>query len=81
MLVFIHLEGRHHVTNVQPITLLEIKQRIDVECGLDAHCQIMWDQQARGMRTCRNAVILNANISNEHIHLVLRFGAWAYFDL
>ena len=75
MLVFIHLEGRHHVINVQPFTLLEIKQRIDIECSLAVHCQIMWDQQARGMRICRNADILNANISNEDIHLILRIGA------
>ena len=75
MLVFIHLEGRHHVTNVQPITLLEIKQRIDIECGLDAHCQIMWDQQARGMRICWNADISNTNTLDENVHLVLRINA------
>ena len=62
------------MTNVQPITLLEINLRIDFECGSDAQHQIMWDQQARGIKTCRNAGILNANILNEHIYLVLRIG-------
>ena len=71
--MFIHLQGRHHVINVQPITVLEIKQRIDVECSLAANCQNMWDRQARGIRICRNA-----GISNEHIHLAIRIGAWAY---
>ena len=87
MFVYIHLEGWHQLINVQnqPITVLEIKRRIEIECGLAVvRGQVLWDFQEGGMRTCRDADILNANMSNEDIQLVLGvegFGVWAYFHV
>ena len=87
MKVYIHFEGWHQLINVQnqPITVLEIKRRIEIECGLAVvRGQVLWDFQERDMRKCRNADILNANMSNEDIQLVLRmpgFSSWAYFHV
>ena len=87
MKVYIHLEGWHQLINVQnqPFTVSKIKQRIEIECGLAVvRGQVLWDFQERDMRKCRNADILNANMSNEDIQLVLRmpgFSSWAYFHV
>ena len=90
MKVYIHLEGWHQLINVQnqPITVLEIKRRIETECGLTfARGQVLWNFQEGGMRKCRDADILNANMSNEDIQLVFNwsrvagYGIWAYFHV
>ena len=87
MKVYIHLEGWHQLINVQnqPFTVAEIKQRIEIECGLAGiRGQVLWDFQEQDMRTCRDADILNANSSNEDIQLVISvqgFSAWAYFHV
>ena len=87
MKVYIHLEGWHQVINVQnqPVTVGDIKRRFKIECGLAiVRGQVLWDFQERSMRICRDADILNANMSNEDIQLVLRmpgFSSWAYFHV
>ena len=87
MKVYIHLEGWHHAIDVQnqPVTVGEIKRRIEIECGLTvARGQALWDFQEQSMRKCRDADILNANSSNEDIQLVISvpgFSAWAYFHV